>query len=70
MYKTQSENSGKEGKEFNCPFCQINLFDKVGMMMHVEVCDAEKIEESEEVIDQNTFLVPTARTNSGTVGIL
>ena len=58
-YETKSETSDKEGENFNCAFCQINFIDKVDMMKHVEVCEAEKIEESdEEDIAQEDFSCP------------
>ena len=31
-----------------CDFCQTNVIDKVYTMNHVEMCDAENIQKSEE----------------------
>ena len=44
LCKTKSETSDKEGENFNCIFCPITIIDKVDMMKHVKVYDAEMTE--------------------------
>ena len=48
VYKTESETSDEEGKNFNSAFCQISFIPEVDMIKYVEMCYAEKDEESDE----------------------
>ena len=54
MYDTESETSDKEAKNYNCAFCQ-KIFTEKKRMKHVEVCDLEEDNESQEegIVQEN-----------------